>query len=362
MGESSNIEWTDATWNPVVGCTMVSPGCAHCYAEVMGARLKAMAVADSAAGKDAGRKRHYVDAIGENSKWSGQLVPVPEALGDPLRWKRPRKVFVNSMSDLFHQDVPFEFIAKCFAVMVLAEQHTFQVLTKRDGTLRIWAEWLQFHWPSLFPHGNPPDELDANVVLDFLEDADIGRPVSADDFPPPWPPQNVLVGVSIEDQKRASRFDAVCELGEAGWRTMVSLEPLLGPVVIPERYLALGDRAWVIVGGESGHGARPMHPDWPRAIRDQCVAAGVPFFFKQWGEWQNGSCGQGDRETAVLNNGRFVFPDTMAGREQLDGDLQGEWSRFNPTSMSKVGKHVAGRMLDGREWSQFPTARKAVRT
>jgi protein gp37 len=221
------IEWTDATWNPVTGCTKVSLGCAHCYAERITERF--------------GRQK-FTD-----------VVLHPERLDIPLRWKKPRRVFVNSMSDLFHEDAPDEFIGKVWEVMEEASAHTFQILTKRAGRMHMWV-----------------DEK-AHAYL-----------------------PNVWLGVSVEDQERADERIPLLVDTPAAVR-FVSCEPMLGPVDIRESLTVdwrgnnqeapdgLPALDWVIVGGESGPGARPMQPEWARSIRDQCVAAGVPFFFKQWG-------------------------------------------------------------------------------
>jgi protein gp37 len=214
MAQSSSIEWTEATWNPVTGCTKISPGCAHCYAERMAKRLKAMGQA------------RYRNGF--------KLTLQPDVLEVPLRWRRPRVVFVNSMSDLFHKDVPAEFIAQCFAVMEEAAHHTFQVLTKRPERAAELARRL------------------------------------------PWP-ENVWMGTSVESAEYARRIQQLTEI-PARIR-FLSLEPLLGP--IPR--LPLAGMDWVIVGGESGPGARRMEPVWVFEIRDRCLEYGVPFFFKQWG-------------------------------------------------------------------------------
>lgn len=210
MALGTGIEWTEATWNPVTGCTKVSPGCKHCYAE----RLR---------------------AIGQPNYRNGfELTLQPHMLDAPLRWRRPRTVFVNSMSDLFHEDVPVAFIERVFEVMRLAGWHRFQVLTKRADRL-----------------------------------ADLAPALS-------WPP-NVWMGVSVENAKYRVRIERL--RSTAAPVKFLSLEPLLGP--LPD--LGLDGIDWVIVGGESGPGARPMEPGWALDIRDQCVRAGVPFFFKQWG-------------------------------------------------------------------------------
>jgi protein gp37 len=214
MATGSSIEWTEATWNPVTGCDKISPGCKHCYAERMARRLQAMGQ--------------------ENYRNGFKLTPQPHMLELPLRWKKPTTIFVNSMSDLFHKDVPIEFIQRTFAVMREAHWHRFQVLTKR-------AERLA--------------QLDPELT---------------------WTP-NIWMGVSVESAKYLPR---ISELRKTGAHVrFLSLEPLLGP--LPD--LDLTGIDWAIVGGESGPRARPMKPAWAIDIRDQCTRAGVPFFFKQWG-------------------------------------------------------------------------------
>jgi len=210
----SKIEWTESTWNPVTGCTKVSQGCKHCYAERMAKRLKAMGVA------------RY------NNGFSLRLHD--DLIDEPLKWVKPRIVFVNSMSDLFHEDVPFDFIAKIFNSMVSAERHTFQVLTKRSSRLAKLAHRL------------------------------------------PWP-ENVWIGVSVENQDVAWRINDLVQV-PAKVR-FLSCEPLLGPL----GSLNLKGIHWVIVGGESGPGARPLKKQWVTAILKQCRKEDVPFFFKQWG-------------------------------------------------------------------------------
>lgn len=214
MAQKSTIEWTEATWNPTTGCTKVSPGCAHCYAELMAIRLRAM-----------GQKRY---------RNGFQLTLQDDIVRLPLKWRSPRLIFVNSMSDLFHPDVPPEFIARCFDVMQQANQHVFQVLTKR------------------------PER-----VVEMAEDL-------------PWS-KNIWMGTSIESQRYAYRAKVLRKIPAA--IRFLSVEPLLGPI----DNLQLKNIHWVIAGGESGSNARPMSPQWVRLIRDQCIEADVSFFFKQWG-------------------------------------------------------------------------------
>lgn len=214
MAGSSSIEWTEATWNPVTGCTKVSAGCKNCYAERMAYRLQAMG------------KPGYVDAF--------KLTLQPDALETPLSWRKPRTIFVNSMSDLFHPDVGLAYTRRVFDVMNRSLRHTYQVLTKRPEIARKYASHLA------------------------------------------WTP-NIWLGTSVEDVRVRRRIDELRTI-RAHIR-FLSLEPLIGP--LPD--LDLYGIGWVIVGGESGPGSRPMDPSWVLDIRDQCRAAGVPFFFKQWG-------------------------------------------------------------------------------
>ena len=226
MGDRTAIEWTEATWNPVTGCSKVSPGCAHCYAETISLRF--------------GHSR---------KAWTPQNAAVnvrlhPERLDQPLKWRRSRLVFVNSMSDLFHELVPDTFIAEIFRRMAAAPQHTFQVLTKRPERMR-------------------------DVVGQLYEELnDLGEE----------PLSNVWLGTSIENSRFVSRAEAVRETPAAA--RFISAEPLLGPIA--ER-LDLTDIDWVIVGGESGPKHRPMRIEWARDLRDRCEAEAVAFFFKQWG-------------------------------------------------------------------------------
>ena len=244
---ASAIEWTQETWNPVTGCTKVSPGCRHCYAERFSERFRGVPGHPYEPGFD--------------------LTLRPERLSKPLGWKKPRRVFVNSMSDLFHEDVPDEFIDRVFVVMSLAQRHTFQVLTKRAERMREYC--------------SSPETLgrivaDTAEVLDGIDNAVVAISHHEDGFRGiRWP--HVWLGVSVEDQKRADeRIPLLLETPAAV--RFVSAEPLLGPVDFGE---ALDQIDWVIVGGESGPGARPMDPEWARFIREQCHASRIPFFMKQ---------------------------------------------------------------------------------
>jgi protein gp37 len=224
MADRSAIEWTEATWNPTTGCDRTSPGCDHCYALTLAARLKAM-----------GQPKYQTDGDPRTSGPGFKLTCHPEALDIPRRWRSGRLVFVDSMSDLFHAEVPDQFIRDVFDVMVDTPQHRYQLLTKRSKRLAQLA-------PSL-----------------------------------PWP-ANVWIGVSIEDDRYTFRASHLRQLDRAAVR-FLSLEPLLGPV--PS--LDLTGIDWAIVGGESGPGHRPIEQAWVEEIRDMCAEATVPFFFKQWG-------------------------------------------------------------------------------
>ena len=228
MALGSGIEWTESTWNPVTGCTKISPGCKHCYAERMAKRLEAMG------------QPNYRNGF--------RLTLQPQVLELPLGWKKPQTIFVNSMSDLFHEDVPLEYIQRVFDVMARAQWHRFQVLTKRADRLAELSSSLE------------------------------------------WTP-NVWMGVSVETDAYRGRID---ELRSTAAQTkFLSLEPLLGPL----QGLDLRQIDWVIVGGESGPRSRPMDPEWVLDLRDQCRRADVPFFFKQWG-------GANKKKTGRLLEGR----------------------------------------------------------
>ena len=273
MGDT-NIAWTNCTWNPLRGCTEISPGCAHCYAAAVAARFSGLGQPyEGLAYRDANGRAH----------WTGQVRTVPEKLAEPLKWKKPRMVFVNSMSDLFHEDVPDEYIAAVFGVMAACPQHTFQVLTKRSERLRHWFAWLPRHYDGPRRTDLPWYTEDLVTRLKLAPETD-------------WPLPNVWLGVSVEDQRRADERIPHLLRTPAAVR-FLSVEPLLGPVdlerAVPcgyycdpavghvDHYPALDGIHWVIVGGESGPGFRPMNLDWARSIRDQCQAAGVPFFYKQ---------------------------------------------------------------------------------
>jgi protein gp37 len=284
----TKIEWTNKTWNPLTGCTKVSPGCDHCYAKTMHERFNGPGSFDT-------------------------ITLHPGRLGQPLKWRTPAKVFVNSMSDLFQQDVPDEYIVQVFDTMANASRHTFQLLTKRHARMR---SFVRRYYSGAFAT-NP------SAPMAFIAD---------------HPIPNLWLGVSVESQQWADiRIPALLDTPAAV--RFISAEPLLGPVGLKSAALRPYERQqggfweyghgeddygngkvwvpappaqldWVIVGGESGPGARPMHPDWARSLRDQCQCAGVPYLFKQWGA--------------------------------------------HDASGKRVGKGKAGRELDGREWNEYP--------
>lgn len=292
---STKIEWTDETLNWVNGCTRVTEGCRHCYIE----RTMPMRVA--------GRKFDSPETGGTTG-----VFLFPERVTEPLKWRKPRRVFINSMGDSFHDDVPADLIARAFAVMVACPQHSFQVLTKRHGRMRS-----------------------------LLSSEDFWRTVSVElgqlwKCPPPAPftsvPRWIWIGVSAEDQRAAAIRLPALEATPAVTR-FVSAEPLLGPVDLSPW---LPSVHWVICGGESGPGARPMHPDWALSLLDQCKAAGVPYFFKQWGEW--------------------CPPDHMPEDTFMSWDVHNGTSAYDRSQPWRVGKHRAGRLLDGRTHDAYPVA------
>lgn len=323
MADKTSIEWTDATWNPITGCSVTSPGCTNCYAmQLAGTRL---AHHPSRAG--------LTHEVNGNHVWTGETRFNEQWLDQPLRWRKPRMIFVCAHGDLFHESVPDEWIDRVFAVMALAPHHVFQVLTKRAARMREWIA------------SRPVDTVYENMRV-------LTHPISRGPNPfsirADWPLPNVWLGVSVEDQARADERipDLLATPAAVRW---LSCEPLLGPVDLTcirfqnarggqedwdalDLHLVEGEAPdgavldWIVVGGESGGKARPMHPDWARSLRDQCAAAGVPFLFKQWGEW-----------------GRIA--DQMPAPDHLAEDAD---------RLTCVGKKRAGRLLDGVQHNGFP--------
>lgn len=377
MADATKIEWTDATWNPITGCSVVSPGCTNCYAmKLAGTRLQHH---PSRAGLTRETKAGPV--------WNGTVRFNEEWLAQPLHWKRPRMVFVCAHGDLFHEDVPEEWIDKVFAVMALSPQHTFQVLTKRAARMRGYVTALI--------------EGDRRLEVDL----DRFRRAYGPAFNFPCPLPNVWLGVSAEDQARADERVPELLSTPAAVR-FVSAEPLLGPIrfdridddvdtfedcgghpdphwpsdthdatwlnaltgqMDAEARAPDGTRRdsidvglrwtggkldWIIVGGESGQAARPMHPQWAREIRDQCTASGTHFFFKQWGEW--------------APYDYSIRPPLPRSHSKIAGnvaiDLTGNriaherWQEPGFMSFHRFTKRYAGRLLDGIEHNAMPEA------
>jgi len=336
VGDKTSIEWTEATWNPIRGCSRVSAGCVHCYAERQAARFS-------------GPGEPY-EGLLDHGHWNGTVRVVHAHLDDPLRWKRPRRIFVNSMSDLFHETLAFEDIARIFGVMAAAPRHTFQILTKRPARMVEFFAWLK-------GKGDEPYPIDQvrvgerMAVLTAKFDM-----VNLQERFGPWPLPNVWIGVSVESQQAADeRIPLLVETPAAiRW---VSMEPLLGPVDLAQNLP--GERMlrwvrpmvkmldWVVVGGESGPEARPMHPFWARDLRDQCAAAQAAFLFKQWGEW---APAMGDLYWYPLDGGP-AFP--------IRGDGAGCYAFGDGYGAVRIGKAKAGRLLDGVEHLGYPIALSA---
>lgn len=291
----SKIEWTDETWQVTTGCEEVSPGCGHCYARTMSKRLRAMALADIAVGKDPGKKRFYIDAVDDNGRWTKSVVTRPDALEEPLRWKKPRAVFVDSMSDLFHPSVPFEFIIASLGVMNAASMHTFQILTKRPERMAECCELLSAAGGlGKYIRSDSGREV-LRSYFDAVAKTEVigGRTYRTMDDPwmqvmnaaaiSLWPLPNVWLGTSVENMDCMSRIDHLLECPAAV--RFISAEPLLERTDFAFRNRVDDKRRidWVIVGGESGPNARPCNVQWIREIVEDCGIAGVPVFVKQLG-------------------------------------------------------------------------------
>ncbi|MYE00095.1 MAG: phage Gp37/Gp68 family protein [Alphaproteobacteria bacterium] len=349
MADGSKIEWTDATWSPITGCSVLSPGCKFCYAmKLAGGRMK----------------HHWSrEGLTEDSKagpvWNGEVRFNEAWLDQPLRWKRSRSIFVCAHSDLFHSNVPQSWIERVYAVMAAAPQHRFQVLTKRP--LRAQG---------FYDYGYLVQSYIAEWAGKMCEDGDRVRDAV---LTAPWPLDNIWIGVSVEDRKRLDRIDQLREIPAAV--RFLSLEPLLEDL----GEIDLAGISWVIVGGESGPNARPMHPDWARSIRDQCQDAGVAFHFKQWGEWLPGEIDKTECGPPFWKMPESLWQDGKRGMrfdrvdrpsvkvvgwspdgQPIPADTDQEQKAFRdqhgaPKCVSvRVGKKSAGRMLDGRVWDGMP--------
>jgi protein gp37 len=372
MADNTHIEWTEATWNPITGCSVTSPGCTNCYAmQLAGTRLA-----------DHPSRAGLTREVNGNHVWTGEVRFNEQWLDQPLRWKRPRMIFVCAHGDLFHESVPDAWIDRVFAVMALAPQHTFQVLTKRAARMR---EYL----------ARACGRIGDQAMLLRKTDLLVGKGLGPNGLGPLphiepgrewWPLPNVWLGVSVEDQQRADERipDLLATPAAVRW---ISAEPLLGPVNLNSIHEVFDDGClhtwesaldgkrfspwvgddedpmipgfpkldWVVAGGESGKGARPMHPDWARSLRDQCAAADVPFFFKQWGEWElaldrekDDPDWRADYSNNYVDHGKSRWLNIEGGR-----GFHGE--RF--VVMRQVGKKRAGRLLDGVEHNGMPEVR-----
>lgn len=328
MAGYSKIEWTDASWNPIVGCSLASPGCTNCYAMKQAARIVRMAPI----GDDPNvPQTHYfgtIKTVNLKPVWTSKVVLAPDhIITAPLRWKKPRRIFANSMGDLFHESVPDEWIDRVFAVMACSPQHTFQVLTKRAARMLKYFE------------GDDVETRIMDAVYNLMEDSEDWCEFVEKAG---WPLPNVWLGVSAEDQQRADERVPDLLATPAAVR-FVSAEPLLGPIDFTKHFFNPLEFArqlhLVTAGGESGPGARPMHPDWARAIRDQCAAADVKFFFKQWGDWKP------------------ISFDELAAEKFESEELAGRVDGFADQPMHRVGKRAAGRLLDGVEHNGMPEVR-----
>lgn len=360
MADKSAIEWTDATWNPIVGCSIVSPGCTHCYAMGMAARIEAMTAALTRTGQ--GGAPHYdgtTKKVKGTAIWTGKVALAPDhILTQPLAWRAPRKIFVNSMGDLFHEDVPDAWIDQVFAVGALCPQHTLQILTKRAARMRSYLTDPATVRRVYTLVCDMTVELEPGVVLIAEPEHEQHAPPGPRVYLDQWPLPNVWLGVSAERQQEADERIPELLATPAAIR-FVSAEPLLGPI---DFYKTSGSMPheghpwrdgpilqgihWIIAGGESGPSARPMHPAWVRSLRDQCRTAGTAFFFKQWGAWAPATDAWQHETISVLPDGRV--------REWESGE--GRLVDPHMTAMSRLGKKDAGRLLDGVEHNALPAA------
>ncbi len=393
MAEHSTIEWTDATWNPITGCAVVSPGCTNCYAmKLAGTRLKHH---PSREGLTRDTKAGPV--------WNGEVRLNEDWLLQPLQWKRPRHIFVCAHGDLFAEQVPDAWIMRVLFVMGQAPQHIFQILTKRPERMRaFFRKWADMKPASIddLCTAQTPDEVRklydcgrGHLFADMLES--MGTPPPGCGYPlfdwmggmANWPDAlpNVWLGVSVEDQARADERIPVL-LDTPATIRWISAEPLLGRIELDAlrkngdvhsdaltRYHNLAGQQvgttidWVVAGGESGPGSRAMHPDWPRALRDQCAAAGVAFFFKQWGNWRPATW-KLEREDGETDKAYIARSEAEAATHAVRSDSgfslelsHRPWSieraSQEPTpfaGMRPCGKSEAGRLLDGATHDAMP--------
>jgi protein gp37 len=373
MAGKSNIEWTEQTWNPVVGCSIVSPGCTNCYAMKMAARIQKM---NRTGGHGSGYVNHYdgtTKVVNGKPIWTGKLALARDALFlEPLRRKKPTVYFVNSMGDLFHEDCPDDWISRVFGVMAQAPQHTFQVLTKRAKRMRDYCNTIQKYGrieflPNVWLGVSTERQQEADErIPELLQTPAAVRFISAEPLLGaidlrPWLSEGS--GCEHCDDDRGPGGGPLCHSDRIPREQqcperLAIFEHDEGPVdedgapawITPRRI----NLDWVIVGGESGPGSRPMHPEWARSLRDQCLAADVSFFFKQWGTWgpdagYKGEIGrdpifEGRGPCAKFTDDKWEFAEngfTMP----LGGDR--EW-------MYRLGKKAAGRLLDGELHDAMP--------
>ena len=327
---ASKIEWTEVTWNPTTGCDRISPGCDNCYAMTMARRLKAM-----------GSSKYQRDGDPRTSGPGFGVTMHADSVLEPIvKWpRRSRMAFLDSMSDVFHARVTVEFLGHVFATMAVTPQHTYQILTKRPNRMR-----------DLLGDGRVQRAM--HEALDNLRrhgpalPVSVTRTLAARVAECPWPLPNVWLGTSIESDEYSWRADDL--RATPAVVHFLSLEPLLS--ALPSLDLANID--WVIAGGESGPKARPVHPEWVRSIRDRCMSGGIAFHFKQWGEY----CPVNSPQTGdvwVLGAGKH---DPYPWRPDTAGAMTGRSSDGGGAVMRRVGKHRAGRILDGRTWDEFPKA------
>jgi len=315
MADGSHIEWTDATWNPITGCSLESPGCTNCYAmRLAGTRLS-----------DHPSRANLTREVNGNHIWTGEVRFNEYWLYQPIRWSKPRMIFVCAHGDLFHENVPLEWIVSVFAVMIAAPQHTYQVLTKRSSRMREVVQYL-------YETEEGSDAL-CEAIESFAPETDLDFTV---------PPKHIWMGVSAEDQTRWDERVANLRETPAAVR-WVSAEPLLGLIRDDQGLQGID---WIVTGGESSPRARPMHPDWARILRDQCAAADVPHLFKQWGEWM-----PIDYIDGWADDFDYRFGD---GSGRTLGQVKPCADLTDDERYARIGKKSAGRLLDGIEHNGYP--------
>ena len=367
----TKIEWTNETWNPIIGCSKISPGCDNCYAEKMAYRLSEIERSKMINKGSKPSSMPYNHVIGKK-KWTGKTHLVEDALEKPSRWKKPRMIFVCSMGDLFHESIPLEWIDQVMAIIGLSSQHTFQILTKRPERMYEYYQSREFGFIDggekeavLFAKQLKEVQRNAGWFWDYSYDND-----GIKDFDLIYegklPLPNLWLGVTAENQEQADKRIPLLLQIPATVR-FVSCEPLLNNINISPLLGEMpgGQRGldWVIAGGESGNKARPMHPDWVRSIRDQCKTANVPFFFKQWGKWRPEFKSKLNERTCIVC-GCTDFNACEGGCSWIEiSNMEDICSncghykvrKFNDNLLAfAIGKKKSGRKLDGIEYNEFP--------